>query len=208
MIPDPEFWVLDADVVAHAAAPTLTFRLRVKDTSEREVYAVALTVMIQLEAIQREHDDLARERLRDVFGDPERWGDTARAVLWAQEDVLVPSFTGSTTFDLAVPCNADLELATARWFEAVQDGVAPLAFHFSGSVFYRGEADRMQLTRVPWHATAQFRLPVETWHKAVGEGGGVVRVSAETFEALRRRRLERGLHSLDAALADLLERTP
>jgi Family of unknown function (DUF6084) len=205
--PDPEFWVLDADALAFAAAPTLVFRLRIKDRSEREIYTVALSVMIQLEAIQRAHDDEARDRLRDVFGDPERWGDTARAVLWAKQDVLVPSFTGSTTFDLQVPCNSDLELATSRWFEAVSDGVAPLAFHFSGSVFYRGESDRMQLTRVPWHATAQFRLPVETWRKAAGEGGGVVRVSADTFEALQRRRIERGLLSLDDAVADLLERT-
>jgi hypothetical protein len=204
VIPDPEFWVLDADVLPYAAAPTIVFRLRIKDGSAREVYTVALNALIQLEAIQRAHDDDTRDRLRDVFGDPERWGDTARAVLWAKQDVLVPSFTGSTTFDLQVPCNADLELATARWFEAVEDGVAPLAFHFTGSVLYRGEEDRMQLTRVPWHATAQFRLPVEIWRNAVG-GGGVVRVSRNTFDALQRRRLEHGLHSLDAAVADLLE---
>jgi hypothetical protein len=204
-MPDPEFWVLDADAVSHAAAPTLAFRLRIKDRSERDIYTVALTVLIQLEAIQRAHTDEVRDRLRDVFGDPERWGDTARQVMWAKHDVLVPSFKGSTTFELQVPCNSDLELATARWFEAVSDGVAPLAFHFSGSVFYKGDADRMQLTRVPWHATAQFRLPVEVWRKAVGDNGGVVRVSGDTFEALRRRRLDRGLHSLDAAVADLLE---
>jgi hypothetical protein len=204
VIPDPDFWVLDADVLPYAAAPTIVFRLRIKDGSGREVYTVALNALIQLEAIQRAHDDETRDRLRDVFGDPERWGDTARAVLWAKQDALVPSFTGSTTFDLQVPCNADLELATARWFEAVEDGVAPLAFHFTGSVLYRGDEDRMQLTRVPWHATAQFRLPVETWRKAVG-GGGVVRVSRDTFDALQRRRLEHGLHSLDAAVADLLE---
>jgi Family of unknown function (DUF6084) len=202
--PDPEFWVLDADALPFAAAPTLVFRLRIKDRSEHEIYTVALSVLIQLEAIQRAHDDDTRDRLRDVFGDPERWGDTARAVLWAKQDVLVPSFTGSTTFDLQVPCNSDLELATARWFDAVADGVAPLAFHFSGSVFYKGQADRMQLTRVPWHATAQFRLPVDTWRKAAGEGG-VIRVGRDTFEALQRRRLEHGLHSLEAAVADLLE---
>ena len=39
----------------------------------------------------------------------------------------------------------------------------------------------------------------------MGDRGGLVRVSDETFEALRRHRLERGLPSLDAAVADLLE---
>jgi hypothetical protein len=204
-LPEPEFWVLGCEPVPHAAAPTLAFRLRVRDRSELEVYAVALTVQIHLEPIQREHDDEVRERLRDVFGEPERWGDTARSVMWARHDVLVNGFNGSTSFELTVPCSSDLELATARWFEAVDDGDAPLTFHFSGSVFYRAESDRLQVTLVPWTAEAQFRLPVATWKAAVGDGGGLARLGGETFEALRRHRLERGLPTLDAAVSDLLE---
>jgi uncharacterized protein DUF6084 len=205
VIPAPEFWVLGAEAVPNAVAPTLAFRMRVKDHSEREIYTIALTTQIQLEPVQREHDDETRERLQDVFGEPARWGDTARKVLWAQRETLVPSFTDSTTFELQVPCHTDLELATTRWFEAVPDGVAPLSFHFSGSIFYRGDGDRFQLTQVPWTAEAQYRLPLEAWRSAVGEGGGVVRLRGEIFEALRRYRLARGAHSLDAAVADLLE---
>jgi hypothetical protein len=196
--------VLDAEPVLHAASPTLRFRMRVRDHSEREVYTVALTAQIHIEAIQRPYDADTREALGDVFGEPERWGDTARSLVWIKQDVLVPSFTGSASFELEIPCSTDLELATTRDFEAVPDGEAPLAFHFSGSVFYRGPEDRMQLTRVPWHTTAQFRLPLETWRTAVGARGGLVRVSDETFEALKRERLERGLPSLDATVADLL----
>ena len=43
----------------------------------------------------------------------------------------------------------------------------------------------MQLTRVPWHATAQFRLPVETWRTAVGATAGSCACRGDTFEALR-----------------------
>lgn len=201
--PEPEFWVLDAVAVPHSAAPTLSFRMRVRESSGRPVYTIALIAQIQLEASERTHDAASRERLLDVFGEPERWGDTARGVLWARPEVLVPSFTGSTQFELQVVCSTDLELATTRYLDAVPDGNAPLSFHFSGSVIYEEGDDRIQLARVPWHVSAQFRLPVETWRKACGDGG-LVRVSGETFHDLRRYAGERGLHTEDAAIVDLL----
>jgi hypothetical protein len=203
---EPAFWVLDCTPVPHAAAPTLSFTLRARERSGREVYTIALSAQIHLEASSRPHDATTREALQDVFGEPERWNDTARSVIWAKREMLVPSFTGSTTFELQVPCSTDLELATTRYFEAVPDGEAPLAFHFSGSIFYRGAHDRMQLTMVPWHSSAQFRLPLDTWRRAVGDRGGLVRVTDATFEALKGYRLERGLPSLGAAVADLVER--
>jgi hypothetical protein len=202
-VPEPELWVLDAEVVPHAAEPTIAFRMRAKDRSGREVYTIALRAQIHLEPIQRAHDHETRERLADIFGEPARWGDTARMVLWARREVLVPSFTGSTTFELQVPCGSDLEAATARYVEALPGGEVPLAFHFSGSVLYSGDGDRLQLTQVPWHSTAQHRLPVETWRRAVGEGG-VLRLGRDSFEALRRHRDERSLPTLEAALEDLL----
>jgi hypothetical protein len=204
--PEPQLWVLDCAAVPHTAAPTLSFTLRAKEESGLEVYTVALTAQIHLEASSRPHDAAVRDALVDVFGEPERWNDTARSVIWAKRDVLVPSFSGSTTFELQLPCSTDLELATTRYFEAVPDGEAPLAFHFSGSIFYRGAHDRMQLTMVPWHSTAQFRLPLATWRKAVGDRGGLVRVTDATFEALKGYQHDRGLPSLGAAVSELVER--
>jgi hypothetical protein len=203
-LPEPEFWVLDVAALPHTAAPTLAFKMRIRDRSERPVYTVALSVQIHLEPVQRAHDAATRERLAEVFGDPERWGDTARGVMWARRDVLVPSFKGATTFELRVPCNSDLELATARYLEAVPDGEVPLSFHFNGSVFYSGAEDRLQITQVPWHAEAQSRLPIETWRAAVGDLGGLARLRAGTFERLRVYREARALPSLDAAVEDLL----
>jgi hypothetical protein len=139
-----------------------------------------------------------------VFGEPERWNDTARGVLWASRDVLVPSFRGSAKFELQVPCSTDLELATTRYFDAVPDGHAPLAFHFSGSIIYADGPDRLQLARVPWHVTAQYALPVEVWRAAAGEGG-LVRLDGGTYAALREYAANRALLSSDAAVADLLD---
>ena len=201
--PEPEFWVLDAVAIPHAAEPTLSFHMRVRESSERDIYTIALKAQIHLEASERPHSEESRERLQDVFGEPERWNDTARGLLWTCRDVLVPSFRGSTKFELQVPCSTDLELATTRYFDAVPDGHAPLAFHFSGSVIYADGPDRMQVTRVPWHVMAQYRLPVEVWRSAAGSGG-LVRVGGDTFAELRDYATERGLLSSDAAVADLL----
>ena len=203
---EPQLRVVGADAIKHAACPTIAFHLAIRELSQREVYTVALTAQIQIEPVQRQHDAETRERLVDVFGEPERWGDTARGVLWARQEALVPSFTGQTDFDLVVPCSTDLELATTRYFQAVDDGDVPLQFHFSGSILYRGDEDRLQITRVPWHLVARYQFPLATWREAAPEGGGLVRLDADTFEALRRHRHERALPSLDAAVADLLRR--
>jgi hypothetical protein len=206
-IPAPDFNVLEAAPVPRSASPMLAFELRVRDYSEREVYAVALRTQIMIEARQREHDEATRERLLELFGEPERWGDTARGLVWADCDTFVRGFTGSTRFELQVPVSLDLEVATVKYFTALDSGKVPLAFHFSGTVFYCGDADRLQITQVPWTAEAQFALPIETWQSTIREhypNGAFVRLDGDTLEALRRYRVARGLHSLDAALAELL----
>ena len=41
--------------------------------------------------------------MRDLFGEPERWGQTLRSLLWTHASVVVPSFQGNTMADLHVP---------------------------------------------------------------------------------------------------------
>jgi hypothetical protein len=207
VIPAPDFSVLDARGIPNSAAPVLAFQLRARDHSEQEVYAIALRTQVMVEARQREHDDETRERLLELFGEPERWGDTARGLVWAQCDTFVQGFTGSTRFELRVPISLDLEVATVKYFTALEGGEVPLAFHFSGTVFYCGDHDRLQITQVPWTAEAQFSLPVETWRSTIDEHyphGAFMRLGEDTLEALRRYRVARGLHSLDGAIEELL----
>ena len=64
--------------------------------------------------------------------------------------MLVPSFTGATEFELPVPCTYDLEVAATKYLYALPDGEVPLSFHFSGTVFYRGDDGRLQVALVPW----------------------------------------------------------
>ena len=206
-VPTPDFGVLDAAPVPNSAYPLLAFRVRVRDRSEREVYAIALNSQIAIEARQRPHDDVTRERLLELFGEPERWGDTARGLLWAHCESFVPGFRSTAEFDLRVPVSLDLEVATVKYFAALSGGEVPLSFQFSGTIFYCGDRDRLQITQVSWSTEAQFRLPLETWRRTIEEhypNGAFVRLGADTLEGLRRYRMARGLHSLDAAVDELL----
>lgn len=205
--PEPEFWILGAEPVRNAAVPTLAFQMRASDGSGLEVYAITLTAQIHIEAAQRTYSDETRERLREIFGEPERWGDTARGVLWTRVEKLVSGFTGSTRFDLRVPLSLDAELASVKYFSAVQGGGVPLTFHFNGTIMYCGERDRLQIAQVAWTSDAQFQLPIETWQQTIGmhyPGGAFLRLDDATLESLRRYRMEHGLPSIDACVSDLM----
>lgn len=206
--PVPEITILSAAPVEQALAPTLRFRLRIDDRSGREIYTMALSAQVNLEPAKRRYDDEARAAMLDLFGDPARWGSTTKPIVWTRADLLTPSFTGSTECALDLPCPADLDVAVAKYFHGLSDGEAPMAFHFNGRVLYRGEDGGLQVVLVPWSCSADFRLPVATWHEMMERhhpGGGWVRLHGSTLDALRARASRRGLHSLDAVVADLLE---
>lgn len=208
--PDPVFTVLAAAPRAHAAAPTLDFTLEARDGSGLEVYTIALTAQILIEPARRTYDDRTRELLAELFGAPERWASTTENVVWTQVDALVPSFTGSTTFELPVLCNYDLELAATKYFYALPDGEAPLVFNFSGSVFYRNEHDRLQVVQVPWSCSADHRLPVSVWKAMIERhypGGGWIRLGNETLQRLQRYKATLGLRTFDDCVEELLEGT-
>jgi hypothetical protein len=206
--PSPEFAIVGVEAEPNAATPLLRFSVEVTDTSGREIYTIAATAQVQIDADRRAYDPETRERLRDLFGEQERLPATAGALQICRVDTLVPSFTHSGTFVIAVPISADLELATARYLSSLPGGTAPLTFNFNGTVFYAGENDRLQVTLVPWSCSARYRLPVATWRDLIEQryaGSGFVRLQPGTLELLRNRRVERGLPTFDAAIADALQ---
>jgi hypothetical protein len=205
---DPVFSVLAVEPVIHAAAPTLAFDMHVSDPDGREVYAIALSVQVQIDPARRVYDDDTKARLSDLFGSPERWGATTHSFQWAHIDVLVPGFTGATSFRLQLPCSYDLELAAAKYFYSLADGEVPLSFHFTGMVLYSGDEDRMQVAQVPWSCSAKWLMPIDAWRRAIKAhypDGGWVRLTTSTLDALLARKSARGDHDFDATVARLLE---
>jgi hypothetical protein len=207
-VPAPEFAVSRVDSDPHAATPLLRFGVEVTDTSGREIYTIALTTQIQIDADRRSYDPETRERLRDLFGEQERLPATAGALLLGRVETLVPSFTREGTFTIALPVSADLELAGARYLASLPGGAVPLTFNFNGTIFYCGEEDRLQVTLVPWSCSTRYRLALADWRELIERrhaSSGFVRLQADTLEALRRRRVERGLPTLEATIADALQ---
>ncbi len=200
--------MLGVRAVEQAAAPTLSLTLGVSEPQGREVFAIALRTQIQFEPAQRSYAPETKALLSELFGAPERWAATTHSLVWAVADVIVPSFTGTGTFEIPVPCTYDLELAATKYLYALPDGVAPLSLHFSGSVFYPAELGRMQMTQIPWSTTAQFELPVQTWKRMIAghyPDRGWVALSSHTLERLYRRKAEQGATTFDACVSDLLD---
>jgi Family of unknown function (DUF6084) len=207
-IPEPDFEVLGARAVKYAAAPMLMLDLEVSEPTGRPVYMIALTIQLMIEPARRRYDDATRERLLELFGPPERWSVTTRSLVWCQLDVLVPAFTGSTTVAVPVTCNYDLELAAAKYLHSLPDGEAPLALHFNGTIYYPGDDGGLQMVLVPWTKSIDFRMPVSVWRETIEHyypNTGWVALRTETLEALQRAKVDRGLATLDATVAALVD---
>jgi hypothetical protein len=206
--PDVEFAVLGARPVKYAAAPMLALDVQITETAGRQVYMLALTIQLMIEPARRAYDEGTHERLVELFGAPERWAVTTRSLVWSTLDVVVPAFTGTTTVTVPIACHYDLELAAAKYLHSLPDGEAPLALHFNGMVYYPGEDGRLQIVLLPWSTSIGFRMPVRVWRETIEHyypGTAWVGLRAETLEALQRAKLERGLATLDATVAAMLE---
>jgi hypothetical protein len=206
-IPRLAFAVEDAAPVAHAAAPTLRFGLRVDSAGGQEIRSVLLSVQVQIAARRRRYDDASHDRLFDLFGAPADWASNLRTLLWTRTTLVVPAFTGSTRADLDVPCTYDLDVAAARYFGALADGEVPLEFLFSGSVFYAGPGGRLQTTRIAWEEDAEYRLPVAVYRETLDRhfpGTAWVRLPKDAYDALCAYKSRRALATWDDVFAELL----
>jgi len=211
-MPDLSFQVEAAEPERVAAAPLLRFRLGVTERTPpgaepTPIHAVVLSCQIRIEPGRRRYQPGEQERLLDLFGTPERWGQTVRPFLWTQAGVVVRPFAGSTTAELPVPCSYDFSLAATRYFDALEGGEMPLCFLFSGTIFYEAEGRGLQVAQVPWDREAYFRLPAATWRALMDmyyPNGAWLRLRKDVFDRLSDYRRRRGLASWERTLEDLL----
>jgi len=111
-----------------------------------------------------------------------------------------------TEVELPVPCTYDLEVASARYLQGLDDGTIPLLLLFSGTVFVATEQG-FSVELVPWSAEASYRMPVAVWRELVDAhfpGSAWLRCSRETLDALSAYKARHALPTWDATLAELL----
>ncbi|MGA8676618.1 MAG: DUF6084 family protein, partial [Candidatus Acidiferrales bacterium] len=203
-MPDLQLAIEGADVVQYSAAPLLAFKVRIVNQPAGEViHTLALRAQIQLEVSRRKYDPAEQERLRDLFGEPSRWGQTLRTILWTHANVMVPRFAGSAAVDLPVPCSFDFNVAATKYFHGVTSGDLPLCFQFSGTVFYQGAGDAMQVAPISWDKEAKYRLPVTVWKDLMDmyyPNSAWLSLHRDTFEKLYQFKVREGITTWEEAL--------
>jgi len=143
----------------------------------------------------------------DIFGQPERWSQTVHSMLWTHTNIVVPSFTGSTELDLPAPCTFDFNVASAKYFHALENGVVPLLLLFSGTVFYAASDSLLQVDQISWSKEANFDLPVGVWKQMMDEyypNTAWLCLSREVFDRLHRYKMDRGLPTWEQTLESML----
>jgi hypothetical protein len=184
----------------------LVFRLRIQEPLGEQIHAIALRCQIQIDARRRSYSPDEQARLSDLFGTPERWGDTLRSLLWTNAVVMVPAFHDSVEVDVPVPCTYDLEVIAAKYLQALESGDVRLLFLFSGTLFASTETG-YRVQPIPWDREAGFRMPVRVWRDMMDgyfPGCGWIRLRRETLDALQRFKASHALLTFEDAIDALI----
>jgi hypothetical protein len=208
-MPELSFEVESAEPVTFAASPMLAFKLRIRDAvadAPSLIHSIALRCQVRIEPTRRSYSRASQERLRDLFGEPDRWSQTVRSMLWTHTSVVVPHFTGTTVVDLPVPCTFDFNVAATKYFAGLADGEVPLCLLFSGTIFY-DDHGLMQVAQIPWENEAAFRLPVRVWKEMMDHyypASAWLCLARDVFDQLERFKVQHGLPTWEHAFERLL----
>ncbi len=207
-MPELSFQIEKAEPQRFTVAPTLLFQLRITNAVPGEmVHSVALRCQIQLEVARRQYSGEDQDKLRDLFGETERWGQTLKTMLWTHASVVAPAFQGTAVVDVPVPCTFDFNVAATKYFHGLADGGVPLSFLFSGTVFYADADGVLQVVPIPWDKEARFRLPVKSWHDMMDiyyPNSAWLCLRRDVFERLYQYKVEHGIPTWEQALERML----
>ena len=209
-MPDLSFKVESASVVPFAAVPMIAFQLQIKNAvADETIHTIALRCQIQIEVTRRRYAPEEQERLLDLFGEPDRWSQTLRSLLWTHANVVVPGFEGSNTVvDLQVPCTFDFNVAATKYFEGLDDGEIPLNMLFSGTVFYAPADSPLQVAPISWEQEARYKLPVKVWREMMDTyypNTVWINLRKDVFERLYQYKMQNGIPTWEQAVERALD---
>jgi hypothetical protein len=208
-MPELDFKVTGLETGQRGVAPLLHFILEISNRPETEtIQSVMLQTQIQIQAPQRVYNAVEKEKLKELFGVPEDWGQTLRTKLWAHANVVVPQFSGRTKAMLAVPCTFDFHVAATKYFYALEDGEVPLLFLFSGTVFYVAPDGRLQIQKISWEKECVYLMPALTWREMMDHhypNSSWIALRRDLFDRLYRFKREQGLATWEQTIEKLLD---
>jgi hypothetical protein len=208
-MPDLAISVEKVEVVPFAAGPTLAFKLHVANANPSEtIHTVVLRCQIQIEVTRRRYTPSDQARLKDLFGEPERWGQTLRNLLWTNASTVIPQFTGVTKADLQVPCTFDFNVAITKYFNGLTDGDIPVYLMFSGTVFYADPTGALNVAPIPWDKETKCRFPLAVWRDmmdAYYPNTAWLCIRRDVVEDLHAFKVENGIPTWEQVLEKMLE---
>jgi hypothetical protein len=200
------FSIADVFAERYAAAPQLTARLRIEESTGEVIHAMALRCQVRIEPQRRQYSADEESGLLDMFGTRDRWFDTLKPFMWMQCSAMVQGFTAITEVDLVMPCTYDFEVTWSKYLHALRAEAIPVVFLFSGTVFTRG-TNGFGVEQIPWDCEARYRIPVTVWRDMIEHyfpNSGWLRLTRDTIESLAHYKAVRGLTTWDEAVDSLL----
>lgn len=208
-MPDLNLRIAGVEPAARGLVPLLQFKVRIEaPETEMAVRGMLLNAQIQIQCPQRAYSPEEKEKLSELFGPPERWGQTLRTRLWTHTQTMIGPFTGSVQATLPVQCTYDLNVASAKYFHALKDGEIPLLFLFSGTVFYSGPDGRLQVEQLSWNKESPFRMPVRLWRDLIEvhyPNQGWINLRQDVLDRLYAFRRRLGLATWERTVEHLLD---
>jgi Family of unknown function (DUF6084) len=208
-MPDLRFRVTGVEPAARGLLPLLHFNLEISNQPQNEsIQAVMVHAQIQIQSAQRAYDSGERERLEDLFGTPDRWGQTLRNRLWTHTSTTVRPFSGETRAILPVQCTYDFNVIATKYFHALDGGEVPLLFLFSGTVFYIGPQGQLFAQQISWDRECIYRMPVKVWSDLMNHhypNSAWLSLRRDVFDRLSDFKREHGLLTWEQVLELLLE---
>lgn len=212
-MPELAFQVRGAEALLSSLAPAIALELEVAQTGSNatpeppaEIQTILLNTQIQIEAARHHYTPPEKPRLRDLFGEPERWRETMHPLIWTTLTTAVPQFEAATTVKLALPCTFDFQIAVTKYFHALEGGV-PLTLLFSGTIFYRNGGP-LQAAPIPWKSEARFELPAAVWKQAMDAhypNTAWLALRRDVFERLYQYKAANSLATFDDAIEHAME---
>lgn len=207
-MPEFDFNVEGAEAVPFSVSPLLNLKVRIKNNdADERIQSILLRCQIQIEVARRQYSPGEQARMFELFGEPERWGQTLRTMLWTHANATVQPFTGETTVDLPVPCTFDFNVATTKFFNGLTAGEIPLCLLFSGTVFYTDEEGLLQVSQISWEKEASYRLPVSVWKNMMDHyypNSAWLNIRLDVFEKMQEYKMRRSIPSWEQTLESLL----
>jgi hypothetical protein len=207
-MPDLGFRIVGVEAAARGLTPLVNFRLEVTNLpATEEIHGIILQAQVHIESAQRSYGDREKRQLIELFGAPDRWGQTLRTRLWTHASVTVPAFVEQTAAVLTIQCTYDLNVSATKYFYALQQGEVPLLFLFSGTVFYAGPDGRLQVERISWDKECTYRMPIEVWQQLMEQhypGSAWISLERSVFDRLYAYKIGHQIPTWDETLGRLL----